>query len=87
MGACSEVAFLAPGDPVTATLLHGREASHIETGAECPPLPRQYYHPDAFFMGKPLGRGHQRLKHRGIERVHLVRPHQPDVSDAVRNRY
>ena len=86
MGARGKVALLATGDPVTAALLHRGEASHIETGAERPPLAGQYYRPHAFFMGKPLGRGDQRLEHRGIERVHLVRPHQSDVGDAVRNR-
>src|SRR6186713_3076088 len=86
MRACRQVTFLAPGDPVTAALLHGRKASHVETGAERPALPGQYDDPDAFFPGEPLGRGHQRLKHRGIERVHLVGPHQPDVGDAVRDR-
>jgi len=38
-------------------------------------------------MRQPLSRGHQRIEHRGIERVHLVRPHQSDVGDAVRDRY
>ena len=86
MRACGQVTLLAPGDPVTAAVLHGGKASHIETGAERPPLPGQHDHPDAFFMGEPLGCGHQRLKHRGIERVHLVGPHEPDIGDAVRNR-
>src|SRR5918999_270443 len=69
--------------PQTAAFLHGLKASHIETGAKRPPFPGQYYHPDAFFVGQPLGRSHQCLKHRGIERIHLVGTHQPDIGNAV----
>jgi hypothetical protein len=78
--------FLATGDPVTAGLLHRGETSHIEAGAERPPLAGQYYRSHSLFMGKPFCCRDNRLEHRGIERVHLVRPHQSDVGNAVRNR-
>jgi hypothetical protein len=87
MGAFGQVALLAAGYPVTAVVLHGGETSHIQAGAKGPALARQYYRPNPFFMSKPPRGGHQRVKHGGIERVHLVRPHQPDIGDTVRNRY
>src|ERR1700731_3378576 len=43
VGADRQIALLATGYPVTARFLHGREASHIETGAERTPLAGQYY--------------------------------------------
>jgi hypothetical protein len=73
-------------DPVAALFLHRGETSHIETGAERPPLAGQYYRPNSLLMRKPLRGSDNRLEHRGIERVHLVRPHQSDVGNAVRNR-
>src|SRR5258707_947531 len=75
-GAHRRVALLPPASPVAATLLHRGEAAHVEPGAERTALAGQYYRSHAFFMRQPLSRGHQRIEHRGIERVHLVRPHQ-----------
>src|SRR4029079_7156006 len=86
MGARGKVALLTTGDPVTAGILHRREAPHIETGAERPSLAGQYYRSHALFLGKPFRCSDNRLEHRGVERIHLVRPNQPDVGDAVRNR-
>jgi hypothetical protein len=37
------------------------------------------------WASRPLRRD-QRVEHRGIERVHFVRPHQPDVGDTIRHR-
>src|SRR6266404_3153109 len=87
MGAPGQVAVFAPGYPVTALLLHGGEPAHIEAGAKRAALTGQYYRPHAFFMGEPLGSGDQCIEHRGIQRIHLVRPHQTDIGDAVRNCY
>jgi hypothetical protein len=37
-------------------------------------------------VGEAVAGGDQRLEHRGIQRIHLVRPHQPDIGDTVRHR-
>ena len=87
MGARGKVALLAAGDPVAALLLHRGETSHVETRAERPALAGQYYRPDALFVRKSFSCSDNRLEHRGIERVHFVRPHQSDVGNPVRNRY
>jgi hypothetical protein len=87
VGARGQVAFLAAGYPVAALLVHCSETSHVEACAKCTAFPGQYYRPEAFFVGKPAGSGNQRVEHRGIERIHLVRPNQPDVGDTLRNRH
>src|SRR5262245_52986620 len=87
MGTLGAVAALAAGYSITALLLHGGEATHIEAGAEGAALAGQYYHPDRFLLRKTVGCGDQRLEHGLVQRVHLVRAHQPDVGDTVRNRY
>src|ERR1700722_2510182 len=86
MGARGQIALFAARDPVAARFLHRGETAHIEAGAERPPLAGQYYRPQAFFTGEPLGSGDQRIEHRGIQGIHLVRPHQSDVGDAFGNR-
>ncbi len=87
MGARGQVAFLAARYPVTAAFLHRGETPHIEAGAKRAALPGQYYRPHAFFVGKPVAGGDERLEHRGIQRIHLVGPHQADIGDALRNRH
>src|SRR5262245_65422612 len=87
MGTLGAVAALAAGYSITALLLHGGEAAHVEAGAEGAALAGQYYHPDRFLLRKTVGCGNQRLEHGLIQRVHLVRAHQPDVGDTVSNRY
>jgi hypothetical protein len=87
MGAGGEVAFFATLYPVTALLLHRGEAAHIEAGAKRPALTGQDHRTKAAFVGEPVRGGDQRIEHGGIERVHLVRPHQTDVGDAFRDRY
>src|ERR1700733_319077 len=82
-----QVAALAARYPVTAVILHRGETAHVEAGTERPTRAGQYYRSYPFLAGQPLGGGNQRLEHRGIECVHLVRPHQADVGDTVRNRY
>ncbi len=58
VGARGEVALLAARrPPVAAVFLHRGETPHIEAGAKRPPLPGQYYHPNAPSHGKPFGRG------------------------------
>jgi hypothetical protein len=86
MRAHRQVALFATRNSVAALFLHGGKTSHVETGAEGPALTGQHHCAQTFFPGKPIGRVDQRLKHRLIERVHLVRPHQADVGDAFRNR-
>jgi hypothetical protein len=73
--------------PITAVCLHGGETAHVEAGAKRASLAGQYYCPQASFAGKPVAGGDDRLEHRGIERVHLVRPHQANFRDSFRNRY
>jgi len=87
MSARRQIAPLAARYPISAAFLHRSETSHIEACAKRPPLSGQYYRPDALFLRKPRGRSHKRVEHRGIERVHLVRPHQPNIGDTVRDRY
>ena len=86
MGARSQIAIFAARYPVAALFLHRGEPAHVEAGAKRAALTGQYYRPQAFFAGEPGRSGDQRLEHRGIERVHLVRPHQADIGDAFRNR-
>ena len=86
MGARGQIALFAARNPVAALFLHRGETAHVEAGAKRPALTGQYYRPQAFFRGEPVGSGDQRVEHRGIQRVHLVRPHQADIGDAFRNR-
>jgi hypothetical protein len=81
-----QVALFASCDPVTALFLHRGETAHVEAGAKRAPLAGQYYRSQAFFAGEPVRSGDQRIEHRGIERVHLVRSHQADIGDALRDR-
>jgi hypothetical protein len=87
MSARGQVALPASRYPVTAFFLHGGETAHVEAGAEGTAFAGQYYRPQALFVSQPVGGSHQRVEHRGIERIHLVRPHQTDVGDAIRNRH
>jgi hypothetical protein len=87
MGARGQVAFFAARYPVTAAFLHGGEPAHVEAGAKRPALTGQYYRSHAFFASQPAAGGDERIEHRGIERVHLVRPHQTNVGDTCRDRY
>ena len=82
VGADREIALLAARHSVTA-ILHGGEPAHVEAGTKRPALAGQHHDPNPFFLGKPVGCGDQCLEHRGIERVHLVRPHQADIGDTV----
>src|SRR6185312_14104618 len=87
VGSDGKVALLPTRYPTTAAFLHGGEPAHVETGTKRAAFTGQYYRPQALFAGKPPGGRDQRLEHRGIERVHLVRPNQPNIGDPVRNRY
>jgi hypothetical protein len=49
-------------------------------------MSRQYYRPQSFLAGKPLGGGDQRLEHRGIKRIHLIGALQAHIGDTVRHR-
>ena len=75
MGARGKIALLATGYPVTPGLLHRGETPHIETRAERSSFAGQYYRSNSLFAGKPFCCSDNRLEHRGVERIHLVRPH------------
>ena len=46
----AEVAAFAARHSVTALVLHGGEAAHVEASTEGAALAGQYYHPDGFFL-------------------------------------
>jgi hypothetical protein len=87
VGARGEVASFASGYPVAALILHGREASHVEASAKRTAFAGQYHRSHAFFAGEPVGSTDKCIEHRGIESVHLVRPHQTNIGNSIRNRY
>jgi hypothetical protein len=87
VGTHAKVALLPARDPVATVLVHRGEAARVETGAERAALAGQHHRPQAFFPAELIAGCNQCLKHRGVERIHLVRPHQPDIGDAVRHRH
>ena len=86
MCALGEIAAFRAGHAMAPAVLHGRKAAHVEAGAERAALAGQYYRPQPLLLAQSLGRADQRIEHRGIERIHLVRADQPDIGDAVRDR-
>jgi hypothetical protein len=66
---------------------HRLERAEIQTRAEVGPLAGQHDGADAGFGLEPLPRRDQAGEHRVVEGVALLRPVQPDVRDAVRDRH
>jgi hypothetical protein len=86
MGSRREITLFTAGYSVTAAFAHRGKAPHVETRAERAALAGQYYRPQSLLAGEPPGGLDQRLEHRGIERVHLVRPNQADIGNTFRDR-
>src|SRR5215472_1593210 len=83
MRAPGQVAAFRAWYAMATVVLHRRKTAHVEASAERPAFAGQYYRPQALFLAEAFGRADQRIEHRGIECIHLVRPHQSNIGDAV----
>ena len=66
-----------------AVTCHRLERAEVEAGAERPALAREHHRPHRWIGLQRLPRLDERREERAVERVHLLRPVHPHVSDAV----
>ena len=58
-------------------------AGHVQARTEGASLAGQHHGAHALLVHQALASGHNAFEHRAVERIHLVRPVQPDIGDMI----